>query len=267
MVNLFVIITITAAAIASGCAGLPGAKASGSPASGAWGREAAFTSSLPGESGLVFIGVSPKMTYRADAEALALKNAAYKVACFHAVTGSYAAYTSDGAGGFWDFASEAGSELDPDEEDAGAYESYLDSLEYDPAKDVWETGNAVLVRARYTGASLALEYRPEPRGDGEPPRWREEPPRIPGFSAGIGVARRRTYHSDTIKDSYINAAIALITEINPSVKGDAVDYTGYGRLREHIAMSGSAALSQFYALDIWTDASGNVWTLAIARTP
>jgi hypothetical protein len=227
--------------------------------------EQAFSTSFPEGGELIFIGVSHKTTYKTDSINLALNYAAYKAACFQTVVGKYAAFNSTGGGRFLDFTQETGFELEPDESNKEAYERYLDSLTYDEARDVYEVGDTVYVRAHYADASLNVVNRLGPREADGAPSWIAEQPVIPGYAVGVGTANRRTYHAETIKDSFINTVVTLVTMLNPSIKNDSINVSSDDRRREHTFVTGEDTLSGFCVLDFWTDPSGAVWTLGVAR--
>jgi hypothetical protein len=214
---------------------------------------------------LIFIGAAGERLDREEAIALALQDAARRLAFFHAVGGYISEQEYTGAG-FLDYQRQTDASLSWDT----SYESYLKALNYDLEADVFTERRSVFVRTRYTPeAQVRLDYA-RPLSNTKP-WWVDEPPKeISGFQAGVGVAGPRLYYKDTIIASYENAAYALIKAVSNRLQSthetaqDNVRGTYRSDIRSTAKASG--ALKGFYVLDTWTDpASLAVWTLAIIR--
>jgi hypothetical protein len=219
----------------------------------------------PAGGELIFIGAAGERLDREEAVALALQDAARRLAFFHAVGGYISEQEYTGAG-FLDYQQQTDAALSWDTN----YESYLGALSYDPEVDVFTERRAVFVRTRYTPeARVRLDYaRPPPNTK---PWWVDMPPKeISGFQAGVGVAGPRLYYKDTIIASYENAVYSLIRAVSNRLHSSQETVQGNlsGSYRSDIrnTTKASGALRGFYILDTWTDpASLAVWTLAIVR--
>lgn len=222
-------------------------------------------STFPGEDWLVFTGVAGIRSRIEESVALALEEAAKKLAIFERVEGSMSSYASQG-GRLLDYRFETTSSVDYNQN----YRDYVEKLEFDPDTDVFQQENAVFVRARYRG-SLPLSYQSRPAGPGGRPSWVDNPPEtISGYAAGTGYAGRRNAHRDTVIASYENAILTLIQKQNSKTWSTSEGFRGAGFLDysavSQKGMSADGVLTGFYVLEIWIDpASRAVWTLAIAR--
>jgi hypothetical protein len=146
------------------------------------------------------------------------------------------------------------------------YEKYIESLEFDPEKDVYEEHDAVFVRARYQGRGTDRVNYMHPASSGqEKPGWIENPPpEINGYPAAAGFAGGRLSHRDTVVASYEDAIFALVqnnfstVEAAQETYGDVTAYSSASRVRGKV--------KGFYILETWTDPQSKaVWTLALAR--
>jgi hypothetical protein len=230
-------------------------------------RNYAQNNSLPLAGGeLVFTGVSGRFSNRNDSIQAALRDAARRLSFFHSVKGEVRTQELIGTGAF-DYSREAERSLSYDED----LEQYLDQLQFDPERDVFESNNAVFVVARVS----AGPPMPSPTGHSakrERPAWVESPPgTIGGFIAGVGFAGRHSSHKDTVIASYENAAFALIENISTTVNDQREIYQNSSSAFDFDMNSSStvesrAALKNFYIIESWTDpANLSVWTLAVAE--
>jgi hypothetical protein len=230
-------------------------------------RNYAQNNDLPLTGGeLVITGVAGRLSSRNDSIQAALRDAARRLSFFYSVKGEALVQANIGAGVF-DYSHETERSLSYDED----LEQYLDKLQFDPARDVFEHNNAVFVSARVP----AGQPMPSPAGHSagrERPAWVESPPgTIGGFIVGVGFAGRRSSHKDTVIASYENAVFALIETISTKVNGERKIYqnssSAFGFDMSSSSMVESrASLKNFYIIESWTDpANLSVWTLAVAR--
>ncbi|MDR1932122.1 MAG: hypothetical protein LBQ57_04765, partial [Spirochaetales bacterium] len=144
----------------------------------------------------VFLGVSGGFYLSKDrAVNTALRDAARRVSLYHAVE---AIIQFDGVYNLQYRITGVNNKRDIiyDEE----YEKYIELLEFDPEKDVYEEHDAVFVRARYKGSGTdRVNYIHPPSNSQRKPRWIENPPsEINGYPAAVGFAERRLSHRDTV---------------------------------------------------------------------
>ena len=219
----------------------------------------------PAGGELVFTGVSDRFSSRDDSIQAALRDAARQLSFFNSVKGQAVAQERIGAGIF-DYSHETERSLSYDNN----LKKYLDKLQFDPARDVFEHNNAVFVIAR----ASAGQPMPSPAGYStgrERPAWVDFPPgTIGGFIAGVGFAGRHSAHKDTVIASYENAVFALIENISITVTDEREmaqnSYSAFGfDANRGSKVESRAALKNFYIVESWTDpANLSVWTLAVA---
>jgi hypothetical protein len=207
---------------------------------------------------LFFIGSARRHLRLADSVNAALLDAARKVAFFHSVSGEIASHESNGSlvGDTFVYEFEL---KEPDD-----YAQYLDKLEYDSKTDVFESDNAVFVRAGYrSDTKINIDYRSVQNN--EKPLWIDSSPsRIGSYLAAVGFSSPRLYHSDTIVTSYENAVISLMESASTRIR--IIETTTDSANNSSSLTFTTGTLTGFYVLDTWTDpATKSVWTLAIAR--
>jgi hypothetical protein len=221
-------------------------------------------STFPEEGWLVFTGVAGIRSRLEESVALALEEAAKKLAIFERVEGSISSYSNQG-GRLLDYRSETAGSVSYNQN----YRDYVEKLEFDP-HEAFQQENAVFVRARYRG-SLPLSYQPPPAGPGGRPAWVDNPPEmISGYAVGVGYADRRNAHRDTVIASYENAILAIIQNQSSKAWSASEGFRGAGFLDysavNQKGMIAGGVLIGFYVLEIWIDpAAKAVWTLAIAQ--
>jgi len=224
---------------------------------------------MPERDGLVFIGVSGKMSNPKDTLQFALEDAARQIAVFHRVSGEYMTINNVGSGAF-DYTHNTYTSLQYDE--AGAYQ-YVDSLQYDADVDTLEIENAFFVRTTYTSAlSSPVRFRPKYSGDNKKPDWVDDPPfEIDGYEVGVGFAGRHSSLATTYRNSFNNAVFAIIRSVNTASHSSDLLYQtttslfGYKTSNDNTIYS-YGTLTGFYVLDTWVDPrEKTVWTLAIAK--
>jgi hypothetical protein len=230
-------------------------------------RNYAQNNDLPLTGGeLVITGVAGRFSNRNDSIQAALRDAARRLSFFNSVKGEALVQARIGAGVF-DYSRETERSLSYDED----LEQYLDQLQFDPVRDVFESNNAVFVIAR----ALAGQPMPSPAGHSagrERPAWVESPPQtIDSFIAGVGFAGRRSSHKDTVIASYENTVFALVESISTKVNDRREMAQNSSSVFDFDMSSSStvvsrAALKNFYIIESWTDpANLSVWTLAVAE--
>jgi hypothetical protein len=225
-----------------------------------------FLKTVPASDELIFIGVSGPRIQEAEAIQLALEDAAKRVAFFYEVSGKMKSYFRISSAPL-DYESSTQSAIaDPED----GYKLYIDNLTYDDTRDVLRSNGAVFVRTRYKGTlPHPVSYGISVSSTGKP-LWVSEPPQektIPGYVMGIGYAGKRSYQSDTIKASYENAALQIITGLFANVRGNREENQGTSNSDEYTVYA-EGTLQNFYILDTWLDPSTmGVYTLAIAQDP
>jgi hypothetical protein len=227
-----------------------------------------FLLTLPGSSGLVFIGVAGRRSNPNETMQYALEDAARRAALFYGVSGECIINNEAGSGAF-DYSYSNNSAVYYDEE--GAIQ-YLEALEFDPDTDAMEMENALFIRASYRAALPGpVEYRPNYAGPGRKPDWVDQEPRIPGYEVGIGYAGRYSSIADACTASWKNAVFSIVRNISTSAKAGGLNYQGPGFFDYNTSDSktiyAAAELENFYILDIWIDPQTKaVWTLGIAKS-
>jgi len=87
---------------------------------------------------------------------------------------------------------------------------------------------------------------------------------LPGWLAGVGVARNKGTVQATYQASYENALVALLGLLDTRVAGADIDAAGQ-RTTQTVTVS-EGALASVLILETWfDDRTGSVWTLTAAR--
>jgi len=215
--------------------------------------------------GLVFIGVSGKLSNRDASIHAALEDAARRLSFFHSVSGYFIRRENIG-GGVFDFDIGGDYRLEYDRE----LEKFMEELSFDPETDVFENNNAVFVVTRTAQGVSMPQFRGHSFGS-ERPLWIDAPPsEIGGFAVGIGFSSRQSYHRDTIVKSYENAVLSIIGRMSSKVTSRQESYdssSAFGFASTTTSeISASGTLKNFYIIESWTDpANLSVWTLAVAN--
>jgi hypothetical protein len=214
--------------------------------------------------GLVFTGVAGKLSNKDDSIQAALRDAARRLSFFYSVSGTALKREHIGAE-ILDYQVESEYQLQYDED----LNKFLDMLEFDPARDVFENNNAVFVVTRMP-SELAM---PAVRGHSlvrERPAWVETPPpMIDGFIAGVGFSTRFSSHKDTVIASYEDAVMEIIENIKSVVHGELTgyqdSYSAFGtEVTTDNTLTSRGTLRHFYVVESWTDPVNlSVWTLAV----
>jgi hypothetical protein len=159
------------------------------------------------QSNLVFIGVSGKLSCHEDTIKAALNDAARQFSFFYSVIGHSINRDHIGVRVF-DVLFSSEYQLDYDND----LDKYLEALEYDLSKDVFENNNALFVTTR---VNLDI-FMPVFRGHSfnrQRPRWIDNPPKeINGFITGVGFSGRLSSYRDAVVRSYERAVITCRSE-------------------------------------------------------
>jgi len=218
------------------------------------------------QSGLVIIGVSPRLSSRDDSIKTAVEDAARKLSFFYYVSGYYISMEHIGSD-FFDVHFDAAYKLHYDSE----LDKYIEQLEYNPDIDVFEYNNAVFVITKVKN----VVFMPRFKGHSflrTRPSWIDSPPNeIDGFVTGVGFSGNLSSHKDAVVRSYENAVISLIKRNEVMVQGQLSviqdNYSGFGtEVNTSVETRTAGTLSNFYIIETWTDPSNlSVWTLAVAK--
>ena len=214
--------------------------------------------------GLVFVGVSANFSDRDESISTALRDAARKFSFYNSVNGSSIIKGQTGGSVFDDkFTSEYQLQYDKD------LDKYIEQLEFDPEKDIFENNNALFVVARVPSGPTMPSASGHSYGSSRP-LWIDSPPlEIGGYIAGIGHSDRHNSHRDTVVKSYERAVISIIGSLGSHITGETYSYQGasvfdIGQLTA-TEMTVSGTINNFYIIESWTDPFKlSVWTLAIA---
>jgi hypothetical protein len=230
---------------------------------------APFFNSMPAQNGLVFIGIAGKRSTHKKTVQFALEDAARRVAIFQKVSGEYAIENNIGSGTF-DYTNNTYTLLDYDIEGS---KQYVDELQFNADTDTIEIENTFIIRTTYPAAlSVPVNYRPVYNSDKQKPDWVENPPlEIAGYEVGVGYSGRYSSLADTCTNSYHNAILAIIRNINSTFRSSDLLYQNTGSLfgykisNDNVTYS-YGTLTGFYILDMWINPKDKtVWTLAIAK--
>ena len=214
---------------------------------------------------LLFIGVSGRRTNKEEAVRLALEDAARRLSFFHLVSAQSVKRDHRGSGAM-DVRIESEYQLQYDDE----LEKFLETLEYNPATDIFENNNAVFVIAR-TASCVSMPSALGHSFGNRRPSWISSPPaEIDGFITGVGFSGRLSSHRDTIVRSYERAVVSIIENMETHVNGEQEYYqdttSAFGfSLSSSGEISASGTIKNFYVIESWTDPDNlSVWTLAVA---
>ena len=213
----------------------------------------------------MFVGVSGRFSDREESINAALRDAARKFSFYNSVSGNYTMSERTG-GSVFDHRFTSDYELHYDTE----LDKYIEQLEFDPARDIFENNNALFVIARVTSGPTM----PSASGhsyENNRPVWVDVPPLvIDGFIAGIGYSDRQSSHRDTVIKSYERAVISIITSMGSRISGEIHSYqdtaSAFGAGQSSASeMTVSGTINNFFIIESWTDPVNlSVWTLAIA---
>jgi hypothetical protein len=222
---------------------------------------------LPGQA-LVFTGVAGRLSNRDEAVQAALRDAARRLSFFYSVS-SEARQEERIGGEILDYQVESEYQLQYDEE----LDKFLDMLEFDPARDVFENNNAVFVVTRIP-SEISMPASGGYSSTKERPAWIDTPPlEIKGFTAGVGFAPRFSSHKDTVIASYEDAVVEIIKTAKSTINGELAgyenSYSAFGTdVTANYTVVSHGTLRHFYVVETWTDPVRlEVWTLAVAGIP
>jgi len=214
----------------------------------------------PLDGNFIIIGVSGRLSKPDDELIAAKEDAARKAAMYQGIQGSVELLNTTGSGGFFDYSADSRLELRYDTN----YSNYLESLTFDPQKDVIRITGATFVRFKYSASAGNISYVP-PKYEGRP-SWvnGRNLPEFDGYVTAVGYAGRRSRLRDTVNASCDSAAARLIETASTMVNTDTSMYNELSYSSTYMRSEGR--LSNFNVLAIWLDPdNGAVSTLAIAR--
>jgi hypothetical protein len=218
------------------------------------------------QSGLIFIGVSPRLTNRDEAVNIAIRDAARKYSFFNSVSSCFVNRDNVGAGVF-DIFIDSDYMLQYDNE----LDKFIEKLEYDLTKDVFENNNAVFVVTRINSAGNMPLFNGYSFTSSRP-YWIDSPPsEIDGFIAGVGYSGRLSSHRDTVVRSYERAVIAIIQNIESLISREQlINQNNFSTFGFEVSSLGESraygTLENFYIIESWTNPVDlSVWTLALAK--
>jgi len=215
------------------------------------------------KNSLMFIGVSEIQSNRDVAIQAALVDAARKYSFFTAVSGVVISRDIIGSR-TQNFRMETDYRLQYDKD----LDKFLEQLNFDPVKDIFEYDNAIFVVTR-ANSSIIMPFSYGHSFGRERPYWIDLPPaEIDGFTVGVGFSSRYSCHSDAVISSYEDAVLAIIENMEISVIGEHINYnnsiSGYNNISTSISFA-RGTLKNFYVIETWTDpVTLSVWTLAVA---
>ncbi|MDR1636915.1 MAG: hypothetical protein LBR93_06220 [Treponema sp.] len=208
----------------------------------------------------VFMGVSSAYYISKDrALTLALQDAARRVSFFHSVEAiikSSEIYNPQFSIAQGDDKKELVYDTD--------YGKYIQFLEFNPKRDVYEEHGALFVNAIYTGETGGTAGFRRMTGVGKPSWVENSPEEIGGFLCAVGVAGARLSHKDTVIASYEDAVYTFAKNSFSIIY--AAQQADENSLLDNSFILFSGIVKGFHVLETWTDPkSGAVWTLAAAR--
>ena len=216
--------------------------------------------SIPEPGGLVFIGVSgPQLKPEQEIEA-AREDAARKVSMYHGLNASFASVQSMGTNAL-DYYSDSNFQMDYD----NALDRYMESLSYDPKRDVTYGNGSVFVRFSYPGIFPGdINYSFANNVDGSP-EWIKRPPlEINGFMAQTGFARRQQRIKDTIARASEDAIAGLISRSSARIRTN--ESANDNQNSSVVVQRSRGRLLYFMVLETWIDPKDmSVWILAVAK--
>jgi hypothetical protein len=229
--------------------------------SGAPGTPVSHIITHPNQGNLVILGVSARLSTRANELAAATEMAARKAAMYHGLTASLEEVQIIGAS-FFDYVHDTHSWVDYDRQ----LERYMDRLSFDPDKDLVRDSNGnVFIRFNYPAAFPAnIRYQSDRDPDGRPEWIRRPPEEINGFVAGVGRSGRLDRFADTFTRSYEAAALAIAARISTTIEieGSTIQNQTTSQFHRHSI----ANMTQFLIIETWIDPQTRaVYTLAIAQ--
>jgi hypothetical protein len=217
--------------------------------------------------GLIIVGSSARRVNREETLSMALQNAAVKVAAYNQVQG-YVESREIQQAGFMGYSSAVEGEISPTFEDHDYYyNSYAESLEFDPETDILERDNALFVRVRVPATGGHIITHPAATVTPGQPGWIGVPPVFPGFNVGVGYGAPQSNISYALNASYKDAILKIIGNVSSSVSVSHEESNEgmYSSVTERTSSSQST-LKGFYVLEIWIDPQTTaVWTLAVAQ--
>ena len=216
---------------------------------------------LPNQGSLVILGVSARLSTRANEIAAAKEMAARKAAMYHGLTASFEEVQFIGAG-FFDYVHDTHSWVDYDRQ----LEWHMEKLSFDPKRDLFRDNNGnVFIRFIYPAAFPGrISYQFGTRADGRPDWIRQPPGEIHGFIAGVGRSARLFRFADTFSRSFEAAALAIAAKISTEI--ETRDSAGHYRTEVEFRRQSIASMTNFLILETWIDPQTRaVYTLAIAR--
>jgi hypothetical protein len=215
----------------------------------------------PNQDSLVILGVSARLSTRANEVAVATEMAARKVAMYHGLIASFEEVQIIGAG-FFDYVHDIHSWVNYDQQ----LEKYMDRLSFDPDKDLFRDSRGnVFIRFSYPAIFPGIiNYQFEKRADGRPEWIRQPPGEINGFIAGVGRSGRLERFADTFTKSCEAAAVAIAANISTMIETTDMTIENQTALQFH--RQSMANMTHFFILETWIDPqTGAVYTLAIAQ--
>jgi hypothetical protein len=212
----------------------------------------------PSASGITIIGITGRRLNQDEAVQEALADAARKAALYHGVRGESSSVLSQGPGNL-DYFSGFDYHLDL----LNSADQYAGSLVFDRDRDVLEKNGALFVRFHYPGAFDIPAY--EMTVEAGVPAWvKQYNADIPGFLAGVGLARNKGTPQKTYQASYENAIVSLLPRLSSRVTSEVVDVEMSRRNLNSSTSSG--VLEKVMILETWLDKKNNsVWTLLAAK--
>lgn len=216
---------------------------------------------LPNQGSLVILGLSPRMSTRANELEAATEDAARKASMYHWVYARFEEIENIGLG-FFDYYRESNAWVEFDQN----LEKYIDRLSFDKDKDVTRNKDGtVYVRFTYPASFSGNVNYYFKRDQSGRPEWTIRPPvEIGGFIAGVGRSGRLDRFSDTVTRSYEAAAISIASRAFTYMS--SVDASIQNQVESRVHRQSMGSLTQFLILETWIDPENRaVWTLAVAR--
>ncbi|TVQ26021.1 MAG: hypothetical protein EA383_06650 [Spirochaetaceae bacterium] len=264
--SLFLVLT-------TGCAGLPDEELAVTPAevpreeelrssflAGAAGRLPSDLQSWPRDNRPVFIGYSNRLFDRAQETEAALRNAAEQVSRFELMTAiyQYVAQTDGRRTGSVDSVV-----TDWDESVVSDLIGTLEVLHSEQLHD----GSIVLTTVDRTLRSPLRTLDSIP-GTGSQPGWVGQPPEIPGYIVGVGVAQRRRTMAESLAAADERALVDILLQTNATIR-----LLEESRTRERstqtlttVAQEATATLGGFLVLARHVSSDGRTfYSLAVAQ--
>ena len=218
--------------------------------------------SLPKPDELIIIGISPRLSDKADEINTAREDAARKVSMFHSVWATTETIQNIGAG-YFDYYVETITSVDYNQN----LEPYMERLSFDPDRDVTRNQEGtIFVRFTYPASFPGnISYYYGKNRDGSP-EWTTNPPHeINGFLAGVGRSGRLSRVPDTILKAYEAAAASIASSTSTSITASNTEVQSM--TESQIRSRSYERLTNFLVLETWIDPNTRAaWTLAVAQT-